>query len=183
MGISQVGDELQGLDQATRPDFISWQTLFMMGMKRPLGEIFFPSGVVLNLGAGNKLIIPGTIPMDYPEWDADTMPLPFEDETVDGVYAFHFLEHLQNPVNMLREIQRVLRPGGVLTIVVPFGSCSMALHDLDHKHFFNEDTWKTLFDQTYYDKNHEGWKFNVTFNLIAGIVERNLALFTQMVRT
>lgn len=47
--------------------------------------------------------------------------IPFEDNSVDAVYHSHTLEHLDREVaeGMLREVLRVLRPGGVHRIVVP----------------------------------------------------------------
>jgi len=47
--------------------------------------------------------------------------LPFDSETVDKIYTSHFLEHI--PANkgekVLRECLRVLKPGGVIRIVIP----------------------------------------------------------------
>lgn len=162
-----------------------FQELFWLGMERKLPNIWRgpsdPFGTVLNLGAGSK-IINGAIPLDLPEWDADTMPIPFDDESITTIHCYHFLEHITDPIKVLRECQRVLLPSGVINIVVPYYNSSIAAMDLDHKHSFNEDTWKTLFDNKYYAKNHEGWRFRVHFNLIAGVVERNLSLFTQLVK-
>jgi len=42
-----------------------------------------------------------------------------DDNTEDFVIASHVLEHLANPIAMLSEIHRVLRPGGVLLILLP----------------------------------------------------------------
>jgi SAM-dependent methyltransferase len=45
--------------------------------------------------------------------------LPFADDKFDIVTAKHTLEHVDNPMQGLREIHRVLKPGGVAFIVVP----------------------------------------------------------------
>jgi SAM-dependent methyltransferase len=45
--------------------------------------------------------------------------LPFEDASFDVVVAGELFEHLQFPDALVREIQRVLRPGGVLAGSVP----------------------------------------------------------------
>lgn len=160
-----------------------FQALFYLGMERKVPNLrtLYPAGVVLNLGAGSK-DIPGSFPLDLPDWDADVKPIPYRDESVAAIHAYHFLEHLNDPIKVLRECQRVLMTGGVINIVVPYYNSSIAAMDLDHKHAFNEDTWKTLFNNSYYEKNSTGWKLRVHFNLIAGIVERNLALFTQLVK-
>lgn len=39
--------------------------------------------------------------------------LPFDDATFDVAFADNVMEHLENPVEVFREINRVLKPGGV----------------------------------------------------------------------
>ena len=48
-------------------------------------------------------------------------PLPFPDQSLDAIYSSHLLEHLyfEEAKRLLKECYRVLRPGGVLRIVVP----------------------------------------------------------------
>lgn len=43
----------------------------------------------------------------------------FEDDTFDRVVAIHVLEHLPNLPAALKEIRRVLKPEGVLSVVIP----------------------------------------------------------------
>ena len=112
-------------------------------------------------------------------------PIPFRDETIDTVFAFHFLEHFagKRTIELLREIERCLKVGGTANIVVPYYRSNMAFHDLDHKCFFTEDTFKTLFSTPYYDKNRETvWKLEINVNIIIGVAERNLCLMTQLVK-
>ena len=49
----------------------------------------------------------------------DATRLTFSDNSVDRLIATHVLEHLPDPVNVLREWNRVVRPGGVISIVLP----------------------------------------------------------------
>lgn len=41
------------------------------------------------------------------------------DETYDAVTLLNVLEHVNRPVDLLRELRRVLRPGGIMAVVVP----------------------------------------------------------------
>jgi ubiquinone/menaquinone biosynthesis C-methylase UbiE len=42
--------------------------------------------------------------------------LPWKDNTFDRIYAIWFLEHLNNPLSVLKEAYRVLKTGGTITI-------------------------------------------------------------------
>ncbi len=45
--------------------------------------------------------------------------LPLADSSIDRILMMHSLEHSENPIESLREMWRVLAPGGRLVIVVP----------------------------------------------------------------
>ncbi len=49
----------------------------------------------------------------------DGLHIPFPDEHFDVVYSFHVLEHVQNPPALLKEVRRVIRPGGVAYFGTP----------------------------------------------------------------
>lgn len=164
---------------------MNFQRFFYLGLKRDLPEIIRPNGLTVDLGAGNTPV-PGAEVLDYPDWDATKDPMPYADSSLSGIFAFHFFEHLtgEEVIRVLREAERVLMPGGILTAGTPHRLGSMAYQDLDHKSFWCEDTWRVLFDNPHYDKNRETpWKFKVHFNMVAGLVERNLMLFSQLIRT
>jgi len=49
--------------------------------------------------------------------EADALALPFEDESFDHVWMMWFLEHVADPVGVLREARRTLVPGGAITAI------------------------------------------------------------------
>ena len=46
--------------------------------------------------------------------------IPFEEESFDGILNVAVLEHVRRPWVVVRELQRILKKGGVLLCVVPF---------------------------------------------------------------
>jgi len=50
----------------------------------------------------------------------DGRHFPFDDNSFDNVLSTQVLEHVPNPMEILNEIARVLKPGGYVMISVPF---------------------------------------------------------------
>lgn len=51
--------------------------------------------------------------------EADLYRLPFPDQSFDVAFSDHVWEHLEHPLDALREIVRVLRPGGWFIFTTP----------------------------------------------------------------
>jgi SAM-dependent methyltransferase len=84
-----------------------------------------PDALILNLGSGPLCVSPRVVNVDlFPfktvDVIADLNNLPFADETVSGVICKAALEHVRNPKQVIAEIRRILRPDGLIFIVVPF---------------------------------------------------------------
>lgn len=105
-------------------------------MARPDGW----SGALLDLGSGKGELLtllagrfPGLQPFacDYTDQlmkrpnqsvavvDLNHQPLPFSDETFEVVTCSETIEHLENYWSVLREVHRVLRPGGIAVFTTP----------------------------------------------------------------
>lgn len=61
-----------------------------------------------------------------------TDTLPFPNKSFDTVLLSDVLEHIAEPENLWREIERILRPGGHLILNVPF---FYKLHETPHDYF------------------------------------------------
>ncbi|MEV7795113.1 methyltransferase domain-containing protein [Streptomyces sp. NPDC087512] len=57
---------------------------------------------------------------------ADVAALPLRAECLDAVFAAGLIAHLPDPAANLRELARVVRPGGVLALFHPIGRAALA---------------------------------------------------------
>lgn len=84
-----------------------------------------PKSRVIDLGAGGRQISPGVLCVDFVPFAntglvADVHHLPFRDGSADCIFATGLLEHVEDHRQVLSEIARVLRPGGLAHVELPF---------------------------------------------------------------
>ena len=99
--------------------------LHRIRFRRRVRRMIAEGAIVANIGSGNTILAPGIVNVDflpYPNVDvvASADDLPFLDDSVDGLVSISVLEHLRDPDSALAEMLRVLKPGGVLVLFVPF---------------------------------------------------------------
>lgn len=107
------------------------------------------TGTALDIGAaggGNTRVLRGlglrAIALEYGEEGAglarergldvirgDARCLPVSTGSLDVVVAFDVLEHIEDDAAAIREIHRILRPGGRLLVAVPAGMDLWSAHD------------------------------------------------------
>jgi len=80
---------------------------------------------------------------DVPMVVGSGLELPFADASFDVVLALDVIEHVPDDVALLREVRRVLRPGGVLLVTVPAMPWLWSAHD-DVNHHYRRYTMSTL---------------------------------------
>lgn len=74
----------------------------------------------------------------------DAQDLPFQPNVFDEVYLSHALEHLENPIQCLKEIHRVLKGSGKIHVWVPNFMDASSTDDPTHRQIFNFYTLKKL---------------------------------------
>ncbi len=74
---------------------------------------------VTSLDVGERLLAKVAEKCDTRRVVGDLAALPFADATFDVVLSTEVIEHLASPVDGVRELARVLRPGGRLVLTTP----------------------------------------------------------------
>ncbi len=70
----------------------------------------------------------------------------FKDNELDYVVSSHNLEHYQDTIKTLKEWKRVLKPGGILGVILPDDTRGDSMHALGHKHSFTPESFKNLIE-------------------------------------
>lgn len=112
--------------------------------------------------------------------------LPFEDSTFDVVTMLAVLEHIEKEQEILKEIYRVLLPGGKLIITVPSVWSQPVLEFMayklrivseaeirDHKRYYNREKLKKVLieDNGFEEFNHQ--YFQLWMNNFCTVVKRS----------
>jgi predicted SAM-dependent methyltransferase len=80
--------------------------------------------------AGEKL--GGTTEYGTIDYESDITDIPVPDSSFDAILCTEVLEHAQEPLQAIREMVRILKPGGRMFLTAPLGS---GLHQLPY-HFY-----------------------------------------------
>jgi SAM-dependent methyltransferase len=90
---------------------------------------------ILDLGCGKKKR-PSAIGVDYSDrhnadviHDLKVFPFPLMDGEFDEIYLDNALEHLDDPMHVMEEINRLSKPGGLVKVIVPY-FCSVWAYNL-----------------------------------------------------
>lgn len=136
-----------------RPRLGPWTVLLYLHRKPILDAVLEAApnlkGMLLDVGCGNKPyrtilncekhvgVDVASSPHDNAHFDYtyDGLTLGFDEATFDSVMCTEVLEHCKDPRRLMREISRVLRPGGHALVTVPF-----FIHHHEEPHDFQRFT-------------------------------------------
>lgn len=84
-----------------------------------------PSARIVNIGSGisrydDRVINVDITPQTNVDIVASAYALPFASGSIDLVICESLFEHLEQPERAVREMHRILKPGGTLYVVTPF---------------------------------------------------------------
>jgi predicted SAM-dependent methyltransferase len=126
--------------------------------------------VKINLGCGAKKHWMDEVGLDLERSVKPTVlcdlnrSIPLKDDCTDKVYSSHFLEHVEDPSKVLREVVRVCKHGAQVEIVVPYWSFEASMFP-SHKHTLPPEYWRQIQEHRsiHFDKNGYMKVKNVTY--------------------
>jgi SAM-dependent methyltransferase len=106
--------------------------------------------------------------------------LPYHDATMDFVWIFDVLEHVEDPEQVLREVARVLKPGGGFHIVLPLEAQPRTLYKLigcgsrwtakvrhgGHIQIFSADTFGELATSCGFRVKRTRWSYHALLQVL-----------------
>lgn len=106
-------------------------------------------GFKLNLGCGKSpsqgFVNIDIFPYKYIDVITDVNKgLPFKNDVFSEMYCSHVIEHLDDTLDIMKEIYRVSKNNAIITIKVPHFTAFNALSDLTHKRVFGWQTFDIL---------------------------------------
>ncbi|HOU54195.1 MAG TPA: class I SAM-dependent methyltransferase [Myxococcota bacterium] len=99
----------------------------------------------------------------------DATAMPFPDARFDGVMAMDVLEHIEDDRSALREIRRVLRPGGPFLASVPCHPWLFSTHDraLQHLRRYRRREFLERLAEAGFSPDRVSWTNSLLFPLAA----------------
>ncbi len=84
-------------------------------------------------------------------------PLPYEDTSFDAVVLKDVLEHVADPVALVCEVRRVVRPGGLVFASSPDAQ-RWVWNDYTHRRPFSRTAFRDLFADQGFTVDHAGYE-------------------------
>lgn len=97
----------------------------------------------VDLEKGNSEMLKG---IEVKLGDIENQPLPFRDEIFDFVFSKSVIEHFKTPDNFIKEIYRVLKPGGRIITMTPDWQSQRRIFydDYTHAHPYTVNSLSSL---------------------------------------
>jgi SAM-dependent methyltransferase len=137
----------------------------MRAFVRSIDQEISPGGWLLDAGAGECIYRhdfthgkyvsidfgKGDLHWDYGDLDiiGDLHYIPIAPNRIDAILCIQVLEHVADPGAVLKELHRILKPGGALYVTAPQGWCE---HQPPHDYFrFTSFALRKLFKDAGFD--------------------------------
>jgi predicted SAM-dependent methyltransferase len=117
----------------------------------------------VDLGCGHNkhegAITVDISPENKPDFvlDVSKDKLPFEDDSVDEIYAIDLIEHIWEPKHMLNECWRILKPDGDMFIETPYAGTDDYFKDPTHVRPYVPNTFKYFAEWNFAPYGFKQW--------------------------
>lgn len=74
-------------------------------------------------------------------FDLNKTPYPIKKNTIDLVYMRNVIEHLDNPIKVLKELCRICKNGAIIKVYTNHSNSYAYISGIEHKGQFNEHTF------------------------------------------
>lgn len=101
-------------------------------------------------------------------------PYPFKENSFELIEAFHVLEHLDKPFEVMKELHRILKPNGVLLVKVPH--FSRGFTHAEHAHGF-DITFPLYFNPSFTKSGYFGVNFKLEKMILSWLAHFHLMPF------
>lgn len=143
-----LNDAYSNLEGVSDDEYYDYRPAMRL-IKRVLNENVSKNSSICDIGCGNGELITEISRDGYKTYGADISEkrvqnlinkginavcakgekLPYECNSMDVVCSLECLEHVFNPIEVLNEIKRILRPNGLLFLTVPYQLyCESSMH-------------------------------------------------------
>ncbi len=143
-----------------------------------LQMVRYTANELINKSAGDKVFVdlgcgtrkrPGCIGVDNVKLDGIDIicnieeGLPFDDETISGVFSNFFFEHISNTIFLFKEIYRVCKNGAIVEFRVPYYQSVTQYKDPTHKAIIVPEMLRYFTDDKWYGSDY---KINTNFKIL-----------------
>ena len=80
--------------------------------------------------------------------------LPFEDNTIDRIYANFLFEHIRNFIPFMKELYRICRNGAIIKASFPYWASVTQWKDPTHKQVITTETFRYFSDDKWYGSDY-----------------------------
>ena len=127
--------------EKTDNSWLNYNLRYIKTYKKILQDKF--RSKILDVGCGSGHLVRAcrikgydTEGIDIDQCNFETDSLPYKDKTFNLIICNAVIEHISNPINIMKEMNRVLKERGILIIRTPNWQ-------LDKNNFYNDPTHKT----------------------------------------
>jgi len=129
--------------------------------------------IVLEMGCGPNKRVTNAIGIDAIDYecvdivgDIFSVLSRFPEKSVDAIFSYHFVEHIDDIDSLLSELARVIKTDGQLNIVVPHFSNPYFYSDPTHRTFFGLYTFSYFSQDEIFSRKVPTYNHAIKFSVV-----------------